>query len=93
MSGLDDPGTIFAFEHRWGEVVGAAATTVGAHAAYNVCVYEFDALAALAHPVDAVTDLLRCLQSGRNVVSTSFYPLLHPPSAPKEFLDVVLPAC
>jgi hypothetical protein len=58
MSNLDDPGTIFDFEHRWGEVVGAAATTVGAHAAYNVCVYEFDALAALAHPVDAVTDLL-----------------------------------
>lgn len=44
-------------------------------------------------PEHAVTDLLRCLESGRNVVSTSFYPLLHPPSAPKEFLDVVLPAC
>ncbi len=44
-------------------------------------------------PEHAVTDLLRCLQAGRNVVSTSFYPLLHPASAPKEFLDVVLPAC
>jgi transcriptional regulator with XRE-family HTH domain len=59
MSNLDDPATIFDFEHRWGEVVGSAAAAVGAHAAYNVCVYESDALAALAHPVDAVVDLLR----------------------------------
>ena len=27
------------------------------------------------------------------MVSTSFYPLLHPPSAPRELLDVVEPAC
>jgi 2,4-diaminopentanoate dehydrogenase len=44
-------------------------------------------------PEHAVTDLLRCLRAGRNVVSTSFYPLLHPPSAPREFLDLVEPAC
>lgn len=59
MSNLDDPTTIVEFEHRWGHVVGAAAASVGAHAAYNVCVYESAALAALDHPVEAVTDLLR----------------------------------
>ena len=31
--------------------------------------------------------------AGRNVVSTSFYPLLHPPSAPRELLDMIEPAC
>ena len=59
MSSLDDPATIFDFEHRWGEVVGTAVAAVGAHAAFNVCVYESDALAQLARPVDAVVDLLR----------------------------------
>ncbi len=44
-------------------------------------------------PDDALRDLLRCLESGINVVSTSFYPLLHPASAPRELLDVVGPAC
>ena len=44
-------------------------------------------------PEHAVTDLLRCLQAGKNVVSTSFYPLLHPASAPRELLDVIEPAC
>ena len=44
-------------------------------------------------PDDALRDLLRCLESGINVVSTSFYPLLHPASAPRELLDVVEPAC
>ena len=28
-----------------------------------------------------------------NVVSTSFYPLLHPPTAPRELLDLIEPAC
>lgn len=59
MSNLDDPATIFDFEHRWGEVVGTAASAVGAHPAYNVCVYESGALAHLASPIDAVVDLLR----------------------------------
>jgi hypothetical protein len=44
-------------------------------------------------PEHAFTDLLRCLSSGRNVVSTSFYPLLHPASAPKEVRDAVGGAC
>ena len=44
-------------------------------------------------PEAAYADLLQCLEAGVNVVSTSFYPLLHPASAPRELLDVVEPAC
>ena len=44
-------------------------------------------------PEAALADLIQCLESGTNVVSTSFYPLLHPTSAPRELLDVVEPAC
>jgi hypothetical protein len=44
-------------------------------------------------PDDALNDLVACLRSGANVVSTAFYPLLHPASAPKDLLDVVVPAC
>ena len=44
-------------------------------------------------PDEALHDLLACLRAGANVVSTSFYPLLHPRSAPPELLDVVEAAC
>jgi hypothetical protein len=44
-------------------------------------------------PDAALDDLLACLRAGKDVTSTSFYPLLHPPSAPRELLDVVEPAC
>jgi hypothetical protein len=44
-------------------------------------------------PVEALQDLVACLEAGADVVSTSFYPLLHPRSAPRELLDVVEPAC
>jgi hypothetical protein len=41
----------------------------------------------------AYADLVTCLCSGVNVVSTAFYPLLHPASAPRELLDIIEPAC
>src|SRR3954451_13274132 len=44
-------------------------------------------------PAEALADLVACLEAGADVVSTSFYPLLHPRSAPRELLDVVEPAC
>ncbi len=44
-------------------------------------------------PDEAMADLVACLRSGANVVSTAFYPLLHPRSAPREVLDLVEPAC
>src|SRR6185312_12065180 len=44
-------------------------------------------------PDEALKDLTACLRAGANVVSTAFYPLLHPASAPQELLDEVVPAC
>jgi hypothetical protein len=42
--------------------------------------------------MDAYMDLERLLRSGRNVVSTAFYPLLHPASAPPELMGILTPA-
>src|SRR6266478_2173057 len=36
---------------------------------------------------------LACLEPGANVVSTSFYPLLHPASAPAPVIEAVERAC
>ena len=44
-------------------------------------------------PDEAFVDLLACLRAGANVVSTSFYPLLHPASAPPPMVDAVERAC
>jgi 2,4-diaminopentanoate dehydrogenase len=65
----------------------AAATLAGA---VDAVVYT---ATADTRPGDALQDLLACLRSGANVVSTSFYPLLHPRSAPPELLEVVRAAC
>jgi hypothetical protein len=35
-------------------------------------------------PAEAIDDVLRCLASGANVVTTAIYMLLHPPSVPDE---------
>jgi len=51
------------------------------------------AATADTRPAEALADLERCLRAGRNVVSTAFYPLLHPRSAPRALLDVIEPAC
>jgi hypothetical protein len=44
-------------------------------------------------PDEAFADLLACLRGGVNVVSTSFYPLLHPASASPPMLEAVERAC
>jgi hypothetical protein len=44
-------------------------------------------------PDEALVDLLACLRSGTDVVSTAFYPLLHPRSAPPDLLASVEDAC
>jgi len=44
-------------------------------------------------PQAAYGDLLACLRAGANVVSTAFYPLLYPKSAPAELLRSVEAAC
>ena len=50
------------------------------------------AATADTRPMEAYLDLERLLRAGRNVVSTSFYPLLHPPSAPAELTGLLQPA-
>jgi hypothetical protein len=44
-------------------------------------------------PAEALADLLACLRAGANVVSTSFYALLYPPTAPLPLLGQVEGAC
>jgi len=44
-------------------------------------------------PAEAIDDVVRCLASGINVVSTAIYGLLHPPSAPEDLRQRVLAAC
>jgi len=51
------------------------------------------AATADTRPVEALADLTTCLRAGANVVSTAFYSLLHPASAPRDLLDAVEPAC
>ncbi len=50
------------------------------------------AATADTRPMEAYMDLERLLRSGRNVVSTAFYPLLHPASAPPELMGMLTPA-
>ena len=59
MRTLADPAVVIEFEHRWADVVSSSAAAVGAHAAWNVCVYDVDALRATAEPVDVAIDLMR----------------------------------
>jgi hypothetical protein len=44
-------------------------------------------------PADALDDVLRCLASGANVVTTALYVLLHPPSVPDDLRARVDDAC
>lgn len=47
------------------------------------------AATADTRPMEAYMELERLLRAGRNVVSTAFYPLLHPPSAPRELMGML----
>lgn len=51
------------------------------------------AATADSRPEAAYGDLLQLLAAGRNVVSTAFYPLLHPPSAPRELKELIDGTC
>ncbi len=70
----------------------AASDDPGVALADDVDVVVYTATAD-TRPVEALNDLVACLRAGKDVVSTSFYPLLHPASAPRDLLDVVEPAC
>ena len=43
--------------------------------------------------MEAIADLLACLEAGINVVSSAFYFFLHPASSPQEALQPVTEAC
>ncbi len=80
-----------------GDLAGIGPLGVTATTDVDTALRDVDAVVYTAtgdtRPDDALADLVRCLDAGHNVVSTAFYPLLHPASAPRELLDVVKPAC
>jgi hypothetical protein len=82
-----------------GELAGIASTGVRATAdgmgllargGIDAVVY---AATADTRPQEAYGELLACLESGANVVSTAFYPLLHPACTPPELKPLVDAAC
>ncbi|MEI7593627.1 MAG: dihydrodipicolinate reductase [Actinomycetes bacterium] len=75
------------------ETLGVSATADSTRAWASDVDAVVYAATADTRPDDAYGDLVSCLTAGVNVVSTSFYPLLHPKSAPRELLDVIEPAC
>lgn len=44
-------------------------------------------------PAEAIEDLCRILRSGKNVVSSSFVPLVYPPAAPAPMVEALSEAC
>ena len=44
-------------------------------------------------PDESLSEILPVLKAGTNVVSTSFHPLLHPPSTPEPMRSQVIEAC
>ena len=81
-----------------GEIAGVGKTGVLAtHDAKALLAQGVDAVVYTAsadtRPAEALEDLLGCLRAGANVVSTSFYALLYPPTAPVQLLERVESAC
>lgn len=58
MNHVNNPMSIIEFEHDWKQVVTDATQTVGAHAAWNICVYRIDNLLSLHNPAEVAQDLL-----------------------------------
>jgi len=81
-----------------GEIAGVAKTGVLAtHDARALLAQGVDAVVYTASAdtrlAEALEDLVGCLRAGANVVSTSFFPLLHPAATPPELLERILGAC
>jgi 4-hydroxy-tetrahydrodipicolinate reductase len=69
--------------------VGVKATNdVDALLAMDADAVSYNATGDL-RPVEAVADICRILESGKNVVSTSLVPMVYPPSAPAEMRDPI----
>ncbi len=58
MTEFDNPQAVLKFEHKWADVVDKAATSVGAQAAFNVCVYKIADLNTLTNPTKAFDELV-----------------------------------
>lgn len=58
MTEFDNPGAVIDFEHKWADVVDWAATTAGAQAAFNICVYKVADLKTLADPTRVFDELV-----------------------------------
>lgn len=75
------------------EPLGVAATddvSIASAPGIDAVVY---AVNADFRPVESVMEVAGLLRAGVDVVSTAFYPLLHPPSAPAELTGFLQPAC
>src|SRR5262245_61491662 len=76
-----------------GRRVGIAATNdADALLALQADCVSYTATADL-RPVEAIDDLCRILESGKNVVSTSFVPMVYPPAAPPDLVERLEAAC
>ena len=71
-------------------VAATADTSIATADGVDAVVY---AVNADFRPAECAAEVEACLRAGKNVVSTAFYPLLHPASAPKEFTDYLGAAC
>lgn len=99
---LELVGAIVANPDKVGRDVGelAGIAPLGIAATDNVGATQAQDLDAVVYtvnadfrPAESLEEVQACLLAGTNVVSTCFYPLLHPPSAPAEILDPVNAAC
>lgn len=89
MKDVKNPMSIVEFEHDWSRVVTDATQSVGAFAAWNVCVYRIDNLLSLSHPAEVAQDLLR---SHDNVWSARNTSISTGNTAAKRLLTLVRPA-
>ena len=82
-----------------GEIAGIPATGVVATSDAEALLKAggIDAVVYAANadlrPQESFAELLMCLRSGANVVSTAFYPLLYPGTTPPELKEMVDAAC
>lgn len=89
MKDVKNPMSIVKFEHDWSRVVTDATESVGAFAAWNVCVYRIDNLLSLHNPAEVAQDLLR---SHDNVWSARNKSMTTGNTAAKRLLTLVRPS-
>tara|TARA_R110002049_G_scaffold53223_34_gene149084 strand:- start:121 stop:1197 length:1077 start_codon:yes stop_codon:yes gene_type:complete len=79
LAGVEDTGVLATDD--WRSVLNSGADAVVYTATADI------------RPVEAMEDLMACLDAGINVVSSAFYAFLHPASCPQEALQPVVDAC